>query len=40
LFGAVLPVTTAGNVKGSVRLTVGSEEPLSPAINDVWIDTT
>jgi len=38
LNGATLPI--AGVVTGSVHLTVSSTAPSSPAVNDVWIDTT
>ena len=39
LNGAALPVDVADVVHGSVRLTVSSTAPTSPAVNDVWIDT-
>jgi hypothetical protein len=38
--GATLPINIAGFVTGTVRLTVGASAPSSPAVNDVWIDTT
>jgi len=35
-----LDTALADRVKGVVRLTVASTAPSSPAVNDVWIDTT
>jgi hypothetical protein len=39
LFGARLPIVVTDTVRGVVRLTVSSTAPLSPVVNDVWIDT-